>query len=222
MNTIKHISLCIMAFILLMPSTTVLAVSDGEVEDFKTNIIFSDVSEASQSYSAILSVAEAGIMSGYEDGSFKPKDNISRDEFATIICRLLGVEQEAQKIKKSPFNDVDDNNWAVGRIAKAAELGIVNGYGDGNFGPSDYVLYEQAIKMLVCAKEKDDEAESLGGYPNGYILVAEKYNMLDNVSYSKSAVATRENIAKIISNILNNSDNAFVSAQDDELSTRIN
>ena len=52
--------------------------------------------------------------------------------------------------------------------------------------------------------------------------MAEKYNMLDNVSYSKSAVATRENIAKIISNILNNSDNAFVSAQDDELSTRIN
>lgn len=211
---------CVAAVISLFSNTAGLAVTDytGEEDD---GISFSDVTAGTEEAEIIAEAARAGLMSGYEDGSFRPDGNISRAEFAAIVCRLLGLEEDEQSGADTMFDDVPGTHWAAGAISKAAELGIISGYGNGSFGPSDNVLYDQAIKMLVCAEGNGDDAERAGGYPNGYVEVAESMGILDGVSYTGTMPAERADIAKMLINVLNNRENAFVNASDDELSITI-
>ena len=81
------------------------------------------------------------------------------------------------------------------------DQGIINGYGNGKFGPSDTVTYEQAIKMLMAGIGYGDAAVDAGGYPNGYISVADNYGLLDGVENTFGTVITRANIAVLVANI---------------------
>lgn len=141
---------------------------------------FSDVSANASYAEAVEELAAMGILAGYPDGTFSPNGAVNRAEAATIICRLLGVANEAQSMNNVIFSDVPSTHWAVGYIAKAAELGIIDGYGDGRFGPSGQVTYEQMVKMLVCAWGYGEDAELSGGWPNGYITVAKNLGIIDN------------------------------------------
>ena len=108
---------------------------------------FTDVAEDSDVYTAVQTLSSLSILNGYEDGSFGPEKDITRAEFATVVCRALGLGNPAKGATQ--FADVPADHWAAGYINLAAGQGIVNGYGDGNFGPEDNVTYEQAIKIPV-------------------------------------------------------------------------
>lgn len=153
---------------------------------------------------AVLSLYDNGIMKGDTDGNFNPNATVTREEFATIICRLLDEEDNALAIKKSPFDDVESSRWSSGYIARANELGIVNGYGDGKFGPKDSVTVAQAAKMLVCAWGYADEAIEAGGWPNGYISVANEQRILDSVKSETSEPAKRWEVATMAYKMLMN------------------
>ena len=163
---------------------------------------FSDVSENESYFKAVNSLYEIGIINGDENGNFNPDKNISRAETAKIICMLMGVDDEAKNIKYSKFSDVDTSNWACGYITKAAELGIINGYGNGKFGPKDQVTYAQLIKMVVCAWGYKSDAEDRGGWPDGYIAVAKDSAYLEGVSFNSKDPALRHVVATIIYNTL--------------------
>jgi len=125
----------------------------------------------------IIGLGYINLFKGDEKGNFNSESTITRAEFATIVCRMLGYEEEANRHKgKSLYTDVSENHWASGYIYVASELGVISGYGDGRFGPEDPVKYEQAIKMLVCAlgynsKEiaSDSGFNSDIPYPDGYM-----------------------------------------------------
>lgn len=150
---------------------------------------FPDVSADADYAEAVATLVDMGILKGDEAGNFNPDKPISRAEAATIICRMLGVENEAKQIKTAVFTDVPSSHWAVGYTAKAAELGIINGYGNGKFGPSNPVTYEQMVKMLVCAWGYVDDAVLSGGWPNGYIAVAKDIRIIDNNSSASNNAA---------------------------------
>ena len=159
---------------------------------------------------AVDTLAEMGIVRGDENGNFNPDNTITRAEFATMMCRLLGVEDEALAITKSSFSDVPSNHWACGYVTKIAELGLVNGYGDGRFGPSDTLTYEQAVKVLICSfayAEIDFEAmaQNLGGWPNGYIRVADEIGLSSNINANVESYVSRGNVATLCFNYLYNS-----------------
>ena len=66
-----------------------------------------------------------------------------------------------------PFKDVTPetcDEWSLIATKVAYDLGIVGGYGDGNFGPKDPVTYEQVVKMLVCALGYEQSAKENGGW----------------------------------------------------------
>lgn len=115
---------------------------------------FPDVSERDRNYAAIMTLMENELVQGYPDGSFKPYESVTRAEFATMICRALGKEKDAETTKykgRSEFSDVVANDWYTGYINVAKEMGIINGIGNGRFAPNDNVTYAQAIKMVVGA-----------------------------------------------------------------------
>ena len=82
------------------------------------------------------------------------------------------------------FSDVASTHWAAGYIYTAAEYGAINGFGDGMFQPELSVTNEQAVKMLAAAWGCTDEAEKLGGCPNGYMEIAKRFGITDLVLFN--------------------------------------
>lgn len=159
---------------------------------------FPDVPADASYAKAVAELADKGIITGDENGKFNPNNTITRAETAAIICRLLGVEDEAKALTETSFSDVASSHWAVGYIAKAVELGIINGYGDGNFGPEDKVTYEQVVKMLVCAWGYDNMAEEEGGYPQGYLsVVFNGFGIIDSIPADTTQPAPRSLVAEL-------------------------
>ena len=81
------------------------------------------------------------------------------------------------------FVDVDETHPAFDAIYLAYELGIVDGNGDGTFCPDDAVTYEQAAKILVNMLGYNPMAEQRGGYPNGYIKVAQQTGITGGITF---------------------------------------
>lgn len=137
-------------------------------------------------------------MSGYEDQTFRPENNVTRGEFCAVMVRMLG----GSAYKEPEFNDVSKNHWAYESIGKALGMGLISGYGNGNFGPDDKVTYEQVFKILGAALGYENEAAAMGGYPNGWIEVAKRLSITEFEVADKSSPAIRGNIAKFIANAL--------------------
>lgn len=213
---IKLLSLIVV--ITLFSGVTSFAVTDY-YDDSSSDLIFSDITNGTDETESILNVAQTGIISGYDDGTFRPNNNVTRAECATMICKMIGINNNEDGTTQ--FIDVPSDYWALGYIKGASQAGIISGYDDTTFGPNDNVLYEQAIKMLICAMDEQDLADEFGGYPNGYIKVAQDKGILDNVPYEIGVKTTRKYMAKMIDNSLKCMDNAYINAKDDDLSTII-
>lgn len=87
-------------------------------------------------------------------------------------------------------------------VPAIADMGIISGYGNGEFRPNNSVTYAQIIKMLVCAWGLENQAQQEGGYPNGYIAVAKLVGFTDGVTYTAADPAPRRAIAVLMFNSL--------------------
>jgi len=159
---------------------------------------FADVAEDADYAGAVELLSALEIMVGDDLGNFNPDKTISRAEMAAIVCRIKGLENSANAAKgATSFTDVAADHWASGYVNIANQNGIIAGYGDGKFGPEDEVTYEAAVKMLVCALGFEPMAAQKGGWPTGYLVVANNYKVTDGVSGS-----TRGDIATLVYNAL--------------------
>lgn len=164
---------------------------------------YSDVTEDSAYYEAVETLSKLNIFTGYEDGTFKPEDTVTRAEMAALIARIQGYEETAKANANTIFTDVPSENWASGYIAQATNQGILNGYGDGTFGPDDQVTYEQAVKMIMSTLGYKPYAENNGGYPTGYLAAAQKYSVTKNVANAVVGTgANRGTIAQLLNNAI--------------------
>lgn len=140
-----------------------------------------------------------GVVEGYDDGSYKPQRVVSRAEMAKLMVVALGFEEMVAG-STNDFTDVIPNHWAAGYIGVCVDLGIVEGYGDGRFGPEDPVKYSEAATMLVRALGWTNE--SLGGiWPTNYVSKAMGLDIFEGVDY-KDKGAVRGDIAEMIFNTL--------------------
>ena len=164
---------------------------------------FSDV-KGTPAEEAVMSLELLNVLKGYPDGTFKPANTISRAEFAAVAVRVSGLEQAAMSAKGLPtgFNDVPAWHWASGYVGTAAKLGIVNGVGNGMFAPEAPVKYEEAITMIVRALGYEPAAAAKGGYPFGYLIVANEIDLLEDALGTQGTFATRGFVAQITFNAL--------------------
>lgn len=192
MKRLKRVLAFVLSFAMLLGSMT-FSFASSVADDVRGTIYESAVET--------LKVFE--IMEGYPDGTFKPEGEITRAEFATIVVRSLGQEGVAKVTTgSSRFNDVAAGEWYTGYINVASSLRVVNGYGDGNFGPNDPVTYEQAVTMVMRAIGYGGKAEDLGGYPTGYLLVANEAGITDDVPGVFGTSAPRGIVAMLVANAL--------------------
>ena len=104
---------------------------------------FTDVAADAWYNNAISTMANAGILDGYEDGSFHPNGYITRAEFATIAVRFFDLSYQGEDL----FPDID-GHWAQEYINQAADAGIIEGYPDGTFGPQKQITRAEAVTMV--------------------------------------------------------------------------
>lgn len=129
-----------------------------EVADVSDN--FSDYDATHWAAEYIAKLYNAGIMSGPGDGTFGVAVGTTRAEIVKIALLANGIEVPAS-VDEAPFLDTPIGEWYAPYVAKAAELGIVSGYGDGNFRPGNTVNRAEALKILLLAKGVDLEGYDL-------------------------------------------------------------
>lgn len=104
---------------------------------------YSDVKTGDWFNNAVSTLSNAGIIAGYEDGSFRPNGYITRAEFATIAARFFDVTYNGKDL----FPDIS-GHWAKDYINQAANKGFVNGYEDGTFKPDRNITRAEAVTLV--------------------------------------------------------------------------
>lgn len=111
-------------------------------------------------YSGVVKTAiDLGIIKGYEDGYFRPKKLISREEMSVLIVRVLNLlehgKEEVNQDLLNSFNDSNEiNSWAKNSAAIAVENGLIKGDEKGSFNPKDNTTRAQSGTVIKRLLEK--------------------------------------------------------------------
>ncbi len=118
---------------------------------------FTDVASGAWYNNAVSTLTRAGILDGYEDGSFRPNASITRAEFTKIAVSFF---KHVGGASSNPFSDVPDSAWYAEFVKAAAELGLIDGYEDGTFRPNAPITRAEACtivnRTLGRAPDKDN------------------------------------------------------------------
>lgn len=140
-----------------------------------------------------------GLVKGDDLGNFNPDDTITRAEFCAMIVRALGLENSAGfAAYPTQFPDVTPNQaWAYGYINIAVGRGVIKGYPDGTFKPSDPVSQAEALTMVMRALGYKDSLP--GNWPLNYIMEGASDGVdLVEAGFAPTASATRAFVAHLV------------------------
>ena len=198
------------------PDTTPSTETDTPLAE-KPWPVFDDLSETDWYYAAVKFVYDLDLMIGVADDRFGPEAALSRAMVVTILHRLSD-EAEAEGFEND-FTDVAAGAWYSDAINWAVKNNVVLGYGDGRFGPSDPVTYEQLAALLyrtqleasdnplpdLVALEAADlsvpELEDIRDYARVPIYTLKVQGFLDGLpegTFVGKSPATRASIASIL------------------------
>lgn len=163
---------------------------------------FQDIDISGNVGNSIVQLTNLGIISGFNDGSFRPDQTLTRAQFAKIAVYMLGRHEDAEALSTNTvFSDVDASHWASGYINYISSQGIINGYPDGTFGAEDSITYAQALTILI--RLLGYSGEDLGyKWPEGYITKAGSLGITSGMNFGTYENVTRGNAAYIIYNTL--------------------
>ena len=162
-----------------------------------------------QNAEAVDMATALGIIDGYEDGTFRPAENIERGEAVKMISAMLNGGRDAvQETTESSYTDVlgSDDAWANKYIEYCTAQGIVSGVGEDRFAPASDVTGTQLAKMLLVSLGYDADKEAYQGTTmwavnvNTDAVTAGLYAGIESVDMN--AALTRDNAAQMIWNAL--------------------
>lgn len=155
-----------MATITFIPTSSddvIIKAKNGAIIGFSSVIkstLFSDVGTSYKFYKAVKYLRDENVVSGYDDGTFKPESSVSRVEALKMIFEAFDIELSDGSNLTYP--DVDNIAWYADYVATAKVLGIADGYTDGTFKPADPVNRVEFLKMLFKAVEFNADPVVIG------------------------------------------------------------
>lgn len=130
-------------------------------EEIETDVnSFPDVNEDDWFNVTVSSLANMGAISGYEDGTFRPNEPISRAELAAMAVRFYDTFEA--EYEEGTFLDVDGDEWYADAIAAAEELGIIGGYPDGTVRPNNNITRAETCAIVNRVLERRPHDDHLG------------------------------------------------------------
>lgn len=124
--------------------------SFDENESYTTT--FADVDSALWYYRTVGFAESQNIITGYEDGTFKPEGSITRAEFASMIAKFAELDIENTY---TPFEDVN-GHWAADKIAACYEAEYIHGYEGNIFRPDEFITRAEAVFIINRMLGRDD------------------------------------------------------------------
>ena len=106
---------------------------------------FADVDGEDWFNVAVSTMASLGIVDGYEDGTFRPGQPVTRGEFTAIATRFFDY---AARYEQGAFTDVAGDEWYADHIQAGTDLGLIDGYPDGSFRPEESITRAEAAAIV--------------------------------------------------------------------------
>lgn len=152
---------------------------------------FYDVNETAWYYDYVEELVSQGVLSGYDNGTFGPEDDLTRAQAAKVV--VLAFIGEVDSSYDAGFWDVSDDAWYEDYVNTAAMYGITSGYTDdngdatGEFGPDDDITRAAFVKMVVSAAGLDPDSTGgphfsdvdPGAWYYGYVETAYNNSVVD-------------------------------------------
>ena len=146
---------------------------------------YSDVDPSAWYYNDVMTASAMGALGN--ENSFRPNDNITREEIAVMLVRALGYDELAKAFSDTylPFNDVSSNK---GYISLAYDFGIVSGKTANTFDPYGTALREEAAAMMMrCYNKYNSYLDFVHGfYAFSSYSQKEMASQMDAVSFGWS------------------------------------
>ena len=173
----------------------------------KSQIGFADVVTSHWAYQSVVALAELDIVSGFEDGSFRPDENVTREQFIKMLVEAFGFYDETAECN---FSDVSKDAWYYKYVASAFAGNITKGQGT-IFGSGNSITREDAAVLIhrVMVTDADEyEAKKTFADDSEFADYSKSavYKLVDmsilsgmgNNSFAPKANLTRAQAAKII------------------------
>lgn len=163
---------------------------------------------------------------GYEDGTIRPENNITRAEVATIFYRLLTDSARSRwNTVSNSFTDVNAGSWYNTAVSTLSRMGIINGYEDGSFKPDAQIT--RAEFTAIATRFFDYSARYKGAFNDvasgswyaNYVQAALDMGLVDGYpdgGFHPNSSITRAEAVTIVNRVLNR-----VPHEDHLLSTRV-
>ena len=172
---------------------------------------FQDLDSVEWARTAINGLAMRGMINGRDQYTFDPNANITRAEYCQI---LMGAINALNAKGESTFADVPSIAWYYNAVSVASQLGIVSGYGDGNFGPNDLITRQDMALMTyktaqimnkslepVNAEITFEDSHEIADYAFEAVMTLQKagiINGMTDTTFEPLSNATRAQSAKVI------------------------
>ena len=170
------------------------------------SLAMGDVNNTSWYRKAADFVLANGLMSGYNSSTFGPDNTLTR---AQVVQILYNKENKPEVYVPNTFGDVIADQWYCNAVRWGADKGVIAGYGDGTFGPSDKVTLEQVAVILwnYAGKPGASASADTFGAHNSWADQALSWcadkGIMENVPYTTvTGAATRAQTAQMVMNYL--------------------
>ena len=183
-------------------------------------------SDLATSYAAkeIAALTASGILDGFDDGTFRPAEPVTRAQFAKVIASILKLKAEPEIAAR--FRDVPANAWYAGYTGALVKEGITDGVSEHEFAPDQLVTREELATFFMRALKLSKSAQSLpldssifadfndiSPRAQHYVSFAYKIGLLqgsqdasNSLVYRPKAQADRQALARLAFELLENKD----------------
>lgn len=180
-------------------------IGESKAIKMEEKILFNDINYKHRNYEAIKYLKDHDIISGYNDGNFKPNQTVNRVEALKMLMLAFNVNSASKS--NLNFTDVDNNAWYADTLSKAVSRGIVKGYSDGSFKPDSNINRAEYLKILFATNNMKTDGEIANPYKDvdinswfaPYSFLANQINVFNTGSYfNPDKPMTRAELAETI------------------------
>ncbi|MGG4398986.1 S-layer homology domain-containing protein [Paenibacillus amylolyticus] len=168
MNCAKKLVTTLLITVMLFSSFNVVF---GAAESSASDI------EGNWAESQITKWIDKGFIHGYEDGSFKPNNTITRAEFFSLVNRSYGFTDTASV----SFKDVTSSNWAYAEVSKAVKAGYIKGYRDGTIGANKPISRQEVAVIINDLLDLSNEASTGNHFTDSNMIALWAKNSVDAI-----------------------------------------
>lgn len=174
--------------------------------------LYNDVQNGMWAKEAIEFLSKRGILSGFPNGEFKPNEQISREQFAKIVCMSAGIDTDDNYNIK--FDDVDYSSWYAPYVNALYKKGIIAGKNENTFGVGEAITRQDVCVILYRLKSREQEElnmeytdkDDISPYAEtavGYFSARAVINGFDDGTFLPKKSCTRAEASRIIFNYIN-------------------